>query len=207
VATFAWEGTAQAGDGVPVDSDFQPSHVPDQVNRVRTATLTWSPTRLGVTYRWNESLQDNRQPGRESADLRTRVHGVQVALNGIPRLTPALDGSVERQQLFESGAQLRTSRVGALWQAQVTRTLAFTGNVSHMWNWDPFAERRTRNLELQGELSQGFTLYRAADGGTQGRIFVRYARTRAAFYPLVADATLVPQLMWTINAGSSFRFF
>jgi hypothetical protein len=30
---------------------------------------------------------------------------------------------------------------------------------------------------------------------------------RAAFYPLIPDATLVPQLFWTINAGSSFRFF
>lgn len=207
MATFAWEGTAQAGDGVPTNSDFQASHVPDQVNRVRTASLSWSPSRMNISYRWNESLQDNRQPGRERADLRTRVHGVQFALNGIPRLTPALDGSVERQQLFETGAQLRTSRLGTLWQAQVTRTLAFNGNVSHMWNWDPFAQRRTRNLELQGELSQGFTVYRAADGGTQGRVFVRYARTRAAFYPLIPDATLVPQLLWTINAGSSFRFF
>jgi len=207
MAAFAWEGTAQAGDGVPLNSDFQASHVPDQVNRVSSASLTWTPPRLNFTYRWNESRQDNRQPGRERADLRTRVHAVQLALNGIPRITPALDGSVERQQLFETGAQLRTSRVGTLWQAQVTPTLAFSGNLSHMWSWDPFALRRSRNLELQGELSQGFTLYRATDAGTQGRLFVRYARTRAAFYPLIPDATLVPQLVWTISAGSSFRFF
>ena len=207
MASFAWEGTAQAGDGVPVNSDFQPSHVPNQFNRNRTASLSWSPARLSLAYRWNESLQDNRQVGRERADLRTRVHAVQLGLNGIPRFTPALDGSVERQHMRETGAQARTSRVGTLWQAQLTRTLAFNGNVSHMWNWDPFAERRTRNVELQGELSQGFTLYRAADGGTQGRVFIRYARTRAVFRSLVPDPALVPQLMWTVNAGSSFRFF
>lgn len=207
VAGFAWEGTAQAGDGVPVNSDFQATHVPDQFNRVRSASLAWSPTRFSLSYRWNESMQDNRQVGRERADLRTRVHGVQLGLNGIPRFTPALEGSVERQQVFETGVQARTSRVGTLWQSQLTRTLAFNGNVSHMWSFDPFAQRRTRNLELQGELSQGFTLYRAADGGTQGRVWLRYARTRASFLPVVPDPTIVPQLMWTVNAGTSFRFF
>lgn len=207
VATFAWEATVQAGDGVPPNSAFQPTHIPNQFNRVRSATLTWSPSRLNVAYRWNESLQDNRQVTRELADFRTRVHAVQVGITGIPRLTPALEGSVERQDILETGTQQRTSRVGTVWQAQVTPTLAFNGNLSHMWSFDPFAQRRARNLELQGELSQGFTLYRAVDGGTQGRVFVRYARTRAAFYPLIADPTLVPQLMWTINAGTSFRFF
>ncbi len=206
-ASFAWEGTAQAGDGVPVNSDFQPTHVPDQYNRARTATLTWSSARMNVAYRWNESLQDNRQVGRERADFRTRVHGIQLGLSGSPRFTPAIDASVERQAILESGSQLRTTRVGTLWQGQLTRTLALNGNLSHMWSFDPFAQQRTRNLELQGELSQGFTLYRATDGGTQGRVFVRYARTRAVFLPIVPDPALVPRLVWTINAGSSFRFF
>jgi len=207
VASFAWEGTVQAGDGIPANSDFQAVHVPNQYNRVRTAALAWSQSLLNVSYRWNESFQDNRQAGRERADLRTRVHAVQLGLSGFPRVTPALEGSVERQQLFETGLQQRTSRIGTLWQAQLTRTLTFNGNVSQTWSFDPFAQRRARNLELQGELSQGFVLYRAADGGTQGRVFVRYARTRAAFRPLVPDPTIVPQLMWTLNAGSSFRFF
>lgn len=206
-ATFAWEGTTQAGDGVPQNAEFQPTHVPDQYNRNRTVSASWTPSRVSLAYRWNESLQDNRQPGRERSDLRTRVHAVQLALSALPRLSPALEGSVERQQLFETGAQLRTTRLVMLWQAQPTRTLAFNGNVSRTWSWDPFGARRVRNLEVQGELSQGFTLYRAADGGSQGRVFVRYARTRAVFLPLVPDPTLVPRLMWTINAGSSFRFF
>ncbi|HEX4936297.1 MAG TPA: hypothetical protein VFV33_24115, partial [Gemmatimonadaceae bacterium] len=207
VASFAWEGTAQAGDGIPVGGTYQATHIPNQFNRVRTASLSWSPTRFSLSYRWNESFQDNRQATRERADLRTRVHGVQFGVNGLPRFTPALEGSVERQQVFETGVQVRTSRLGTLWQSQLTRTLAFNGNVSHMWGFDPFGQRRTRNLELQGELSQGFTLYRAADGGTQGRVWLRYARTRAVFLPFVADPTLVPQLMWTVNAGTSFRFF
>ncbi len=99
-------------------------------------------------------------------------------MNGSPRFVPALDASVERQDILETGTSSAPAGSVSLWQSQLTRTLAFNGNVSHMWSFDPFAERRTRNLEWQGELSQGFTLYRAVDGGTQGRIFVRYARAR-----------------------------
>ena len=206
LATFAWEGTSQSGDIVPVNGDFAATHVPDQYNRLRTASLSWSPQRMSLAYRWNESLQDNRQAGRERADIRARVHSVSISLNGIPRLTPALEGSVERMDMLETAQQQRTSRVGAMLQAQLTRTLALSGSFAHAWSFDPFSERRTRNLEMQSELSQGFTLFRATDSGTQGRIFVRYARTRAVFLPFAPDPSVVPLLMWTINAGSSIRF-
>lgn len=207
VATLGWEGTGQAGDGIPVNSDFAATHVPNQFNRVRSASLTWSPARLSVAYRWNESLQDNRQVGRERADFRTRIHALSVGLNVTGRLTPSLEASIERQDNLEAGTQLRTSRVGSIVQAQLSRTLNLSGNLAHTWAFDPFANRRTRNLEVQGELSQGFTLYRPVEGGTQGRVFVRYARTRAAFFPVIPDPSLVPQLMWTVNAGSSLRLF
>ncbi len=207
VATFAWEGTGQEGEGIPTNSDFSATHVPNQFNRVRSASVTWSPARLNVSYRWNESLQDNRQIGRDRADFLATVHAVSLGLNGIPRLTPSLEGSVERQDNMEAGTQQRTSRIGTIVQAQISNSLAFSGNLAHTWSFDPFADRRSRNLELQGELSQGFTLYRRVDGGTQGRVFVRYARTRAAFFPLIPDPSVIPQLMWTINAGSSFRLF
>jgi hypothetical protein len=207
LATFRWEGTIQAGDAVPVNGDFAATHVPDQYNRLRAASLSWSPDRFQIAYRWDESLQDNRQVGRERADIRARVHGLSIALNGSPRVTPALEASVERQDIRETAQQQRTSRVGTAIQAQVTRTLAFSANLAHTWSFDPFGERRTRNVELQSELSQGFTLYRAVDGGTQGRMFLRYARTRAVFLPFTPDPSAVPQLMWTLNGGTSIRLF
>jgi hypothetical protein len=207
LATFRWEGTIQAGDAVPVNGDFAATHVPDQYNRLRAASFSWSPDGLHIAYRWDESLQDNRQAGRERADLRARVHGLSIALNGNPRLTPAVEASVERQDILETAQQQRTSRVGAAIQAQLTRTMAFSGTLTHTWSFDPFGERRTRNLEFQSELSQGFTLYRPVDGGTQGRMFLRYARTRAVFSPFTPDALVMPQLMWTVNGGTSIRFF
>ncbi len=48
VATFAWEGTRQAGDNIPLDADFSATHVPDQFNRVRSASLSWSPAHMSI---------------------------------------------------------------------------------------------------------------------------------------------------------------
>jgi hypothetical protein len=60
-------------------------------------------------------------------------------------------------------------------------------------------------MEHQIELSQGFNLYRRVESGTQARIFIRYARTRAALVPLQPVSGQLPSIMWTLSAGSSIR--
>jgi hypothetical protein len=50
--------------------------------------------------------------------------------------------------------------------------------LSHVLGEQPTIATRTRNTELQLELSRGFDLYRRFDGGTQGRLFSRFARAR-----------------------------
>jgi hypothetical protein len=117
------------------------------------------------------------------------------------------DLSVERQKSFETGVTQRLERLGGSAQWQVTRTTSVSGTLSQSWGFDPLAAQRTRNTEYQGELSQGFNLYRRLDSGTQGRLFVRYARTRAAFYPFQPVALLSPRTVWTLSAGGSLRVY
>ncbi|MBL8983275.1 MAG: hypothetical protein JNL26_13875 [Gemmatimonadetes bacterium] len=206
-ATFAWERTTQVGDGVPANGDFSASHVPAQWNYVRAASLMWTWPRVTLAWRWNGAVQDNRQPGRELSDLRSRVHALSLGLTGWTHLSPSLEGSVERQDFAETHTQQRTTRLGGGLQATLPRATGLTGNVSRTWSFDPFAGRRVRQVEFQGELSRGFSLSRRAAQESQGRIFVRYARTRARFLPLIPDPALASQLMWSVNAGSSFRLF
>lgn len=204
---YSWQRTRQYGEGLPDEGGFQATHVPDQWSTAQTGSAAWSAPTWTLTYRWNQSFQDNRQTGRESADFRGIVHGVSLGLNAIRGLTPSLDVSVERQKNFESGLTQRTERFGGSAQAQLTRTTAFSGSVSEAWGFDPFADQRTRNTEFQVELSQGFNLYRRVDGGTQARVFVRYARTRASLLPTIPVSGLVPRVMWTFNAGGSIRLY
>lgn len=206
-ATFAWERTTQVGDGVPDNGDFAPSHVPAQWSYQRAATLTWTWPRVTAAWRWTGSMQDNRQPGRERSDLKARVHALSLALTGWPSITPSVEGSVERQDFAETATQQRTTRFGGGMQATLRQTMGLTANLSRTWSFDPFAQRRVRQMEMQGEVSRAFSLYRTGASGSQGRLFVRYARTRARFLPVVPDPALVNQLTWTVHAGSSLRLF
>jgi len=205
--TYSWQRTRQWGEGLPANGDFSASHVPDQWSTSQSGSATWSAVRWNLAYRWNQSFQDNRQPGREAADFRGIVHAVSLALTGFPGFSPSLDASVERQKSFESARTQRTERLGVSIQAQVFRATALSGSVSQAWGFDPFADQRTRNTEFQVELSQGLDLYRRIEGGNQARFYLRYARTRAAFLPLVPTPGLVTQVLWTLNAGASIRLY
>jgi len=198
----------QYGEGVPTNADFTPTHVPDQMSTNWSASSAWTGGRWSLTYRWNQSFQDNRQTGRERADFRATVQGVSLGLTRGSGLTTALDIGRERQTSIETGASQFIARVGTSLQWQPFGATAFSGSTSYSRAIDPFASQRTRNLELQAELSQGFNLYRRLDSQTQGRVFLRFARTRAAVVPFEAvSPLLLPRIGWSLNAGGSLRIY
>lgn len=207
--SYAWQRTHQRSNDLPENGGFELSHLPDQVSRNETLEAQWHVGRSLLLYRWNASHQDNRQPGREAADFLTVVN--LVSLGGTLRtgFEMSLDASRERQTLYEQALTQQLDRIGgsARWQPLArTDVLAV---FSHALGDQPTIESRTRNTELQLELSRGFDLYRRFDGGTQGRLFIRYARTRAVVHPLTgaAQPLLDARITWTLNAGGSIRFY
>lgn len=206
-ASFGWQRTRQFGDGIPIDGDFQPTHLPDQVSINRTAALGWTIDAASVAYRWNRSRQDNRQVGRERADFQTDVHGVSLGLPASRALTLGLDAALERNRSDELNLTQRVERIGVTLQWQLAVRTALAGAFSQMWSEDPRSDQRLRNTETYAELSQGFNLYRRPDGGTQGRVFVRYSRTRFASAVISLNDPFQPALTWSVTAGSSFRAF
>ncbi len=205
--SYAWQRTRQWGEGIPNNGDFSASHVPDQWSTSQSGSATWTAARWNLAYRWNQSFQDNRQAGREAADFRGIVHAASLSLTGWPGFSPSLDASVERQRSFEARLTQRTERLGASLQAQVFRATGFSGSVSQAWGFDPFAGQRTRNTEFQLEVSQGVNLNRRIEGGSQSRLYLRYAGPRAAFVPVTAVPGLTTQVLWTLNAGASIRLY
>ena len=198
----------QYGEGVPTNADFTATHVPDQLSTNWSASSAWTGSKWSLTYRWNQSFQDNRQTGREQADFRATVQGVSLGLTSVSGFTTSLDVGRERQTSIETGASQFIARVGTSLQWQPFGATAFSGSTSYSRAVDPFASQRTRNLELQAELSQGFNLYRRQDSQTQGRVFLRFARTRAAVVPFEpVSPLLLPRIGWSLNAGGSLRVY
>ena len=201
-----WQQIRQFGEGVPPNSDFSATHVPDQMNTVRNASAAWMPGRWTLMYRWNRSDQDNRQTGREKADFRATVHALAIGLTPARRVSGSIDVSKEQQLQLETNTQQRTTRLGSTAQVQATRLTALTGSLSQSWGYDPFAKQRARNTEFHVELTQGFNAYRRQDNGSQGRFFTRYGRTRTAALPFTSTGA-APLVTWTLTAGSSLRLY
>jgi hypothetical protein len=205
--SYSWQRSRQFGEGIPENGDFAASHVPDQISRNQTGSVSWSYQATSLSYRWNQSFQDNRQPGRENSDFRATVHSISLGANPKPSVTATVDLSVERQTSIESATTQRLERVGASVRWQATRSTDLSGTISQSWAFDPTAQARQRNTEIQLELSQGVNLYRKPEGGTQGRLFVRFGRTRAASHLLGVTDLVAPAVQWTINAGGSIRLY
>lgn len=201
------EGTHQFGDGIPTNGEFTEADVPDQANVNTTATLEWTRNTTTLNYRLNKSAQDNRQPGRENADIDGTVHALSLGYAPSEVLNVTLETSRERQEFTETSATQQLTRVGAITRWKVTALTELSTNLSRSSSKDPAAGVTSNNTELQLEASRGFTLYRMIDGQPQGRVFVRFARVLASQTPQFAGAILSRDLRWTLNAGGSVRFY
>lgn len=204
--TAAYQVTRQRGDGVPEDGGFNPSHIPDQLNRDASLGLGWQQSRWSLNYRHNVVRQDNRQPGRELADFRSWVHALTLGVTPSPAVSLALDLSDEHQRNLEFVTLQRTRRVGLTgdW-----RPLAATALQSFVALSRADDEPRTQSgdaLEFRVEASQGFNLYRRPESGTQARVFLRYGRDRRSQETLLAP--VVPaQVQWSLATGMSLRLY
>ena len=203
--SFSWQRSHQYGEGIPENGDFSASHVPDQVSVSRSTAVAWTYEASTLTYRWDRSSQDNRQAGRERADFRADVHGISVSATPDPGVQASIDLSIERQRSVEQGITQRLERVGTSLRWEATRTTELAGSLSQSWATDPGTAQRARNTELQLEVSQGMNLYRRPEGGTQGRVFVRFSRARAAVYVPTDPGVL--DVRWTLAAGGSLRLY
>jgi hypothetical protein len=204
---ISWQLVRQFGEGLPTNGDFSASHIPDQMNRNESASLSWQRGGASLGYRWNRSSQDNRQTGRQQADFRAVVHGLTLSMTPVARLSSSLDLSAERQRNMESASTQSLERVGATAQCHLAHGTSLSGSLSQAWGRDPMSALRTRNTEHHLELSQGFTLYRRLDSGPQGRVYLRYARTRAALLPFETPSLVAPRMAWNLNAGGSLRLY
>jgi hypothetical protein len=202
---YSWQRVRQFGVGIPVNGEFAASHIPDQVSTNQSATAAWSRGAWNLVYRWNRSWQDNRQSGRELADFRGMVHSLALGLTPSAAFSGALDLSLERHTSIEAEATQRVERMGVSLQWQVTRTTSLSSALSQMWGRDPILGQRTRHTEWHAELSQGFTLYRKTESGTQGRVFVRFARSRASVGGFEPVSLATTRISWVLNAGGSLR--
>ena len=203
---FQWNRTHQAGRGVPVNGGFNESHVPDQVSRVMTVSADWNGARVGMGVRWNRSDQDNRQPGRESADFRSDVRSLTGRVTPWPRVTFNGDIGVESSDNLERDERRETTRYGLqlslqlLERTSLSLRMSNTNAVTGVGLGAALGANDNRSIDAQlSSIIPGLS-------GFDGQWFLRFAHNRVGLRdPLTG--VFDERAYWALDSGLSVTFF
>ncbi|HUF68642.1 MAG TPA: hypothetical protein VMM79_08285 [Longimicrobiales bacterium] len=197
---FGSDRTHQFGTGVPVNGGFSETHVPDQVSTDRTASIDMRFGPASVGYRLNLSEQDNRQTGRENADLERTTHTVNVTAS--PLRTLSLRGELSRIEAFsverEETDATRRVAFGIDWMLLRDAVLALALSDTDSDNDVDLSGRNDRTWSLQ---------WSSPVPGLQrfgGKWLLRFARAENSATDPSGNA--VERNNWMIDTGFNFSF-
>jgi hypothetical protein len=199
--------THQVGDSLPVNGLFDSlSQVPDQVSLTHAIGLTWQAVRWRAGYSLNRSFQDNRQVGRELADLVNLIHGLQLGLTPSDRLDANLDVAFETADNRELVTSDITRRISLSVNARPATRTSLSGTVTVAFmRADPTSNERT-TTDIQLQLSQTAAFWPRRPDALQGQAFVRFSR-QAIWTFAIPGSPALDEHIWTLNTGVTFKVF
>jgi hypothetical protein len=199
---YRYDRTHQFGAGIPVDSDFSASHIPDQMSVNQGATADWHWNRVSLGYRLDHSRQDNRQEGRELADLTNLVHAVAFGFTPHARVRLDLEATRERAASKERQEIARTRRFGIRgnWSAFDRTTLSVSWALTHAEDDAGIRERDDTTLDAQ------WSSFVPRLDRIGGQYFLRFSRTSAQALDREFDLD-DERRNWSVDSGLNFSFF
>jgi hypothetical protein len=197
----------QFGLAFPLNAGFDSaSQVPDQISTNHEFVSEWQLPKWRLSYRFNRSFQDNRQPGRAVADLRNLINGFTFGLTPHAVFDLNFDLNLESAANFEMARTDRTLRAGINTNWHVTPRMTLNAIVSNTLAGDLARTTRNRNTEFDLQWSYQFTRGETGWRKMRGQFFIRfadrYARTRDFAFGLDNLTRLK-----TLNSGINFVFF
>ncbi len=205
--SYNFDRTHQFGKGLPVNSGFDnPSQVPDQISTNHLFNAEWQWEKWRLAYRFNQSFQDNRQPGRALADLRNLINGFTLGLNPHTAFDLNFDLNVESAKNFEMRRTDRTLRAGVNTNWRMTPKTALNATISNTLAGDTARTTRNRNTEFDLQWSYSFGFGETGWKKMKGRFFIRYADRYARARDFVFGLDNLTRLK-TLNSGINFVFF
>jgi hypothetical protein len=184
------------GIRIPTGNGFDPSHAPDQVSNDQAFSLSWQASCGSFTVQSGRSMQDNRQTGRERADLRNTSRGAQGSVTLHRHALISADAQWTGAHTMERDVTERIRRLGLNGNLFASAPVSLALQVATTTARTP-AEQRTRD-DLQWSAQLGFLLPRRA--GTAARAFLRYHAQQNSFTDPGAAAPRTAR-MYQLDAG------
>jgi hypothetical protein len=205
--SYALTRLHQAGDDLPDGGLFDSSsQVPDQVNLNQTLGVGWQGAVWRGGYGWTRSHQDNRQPGRERADLLNTTHTFSLGAMASAIVDAGVELAFEdadNRELTRTDLTRRVS-VNATWRPTPHTSLAGMVTRNRFEDRPRTSERQTTDVNLT--FAQGVSFLRGHPNRLHAQFFVRYVR-QTIYGLAIAELDPTRARFWTVNTGLTFRVF
>ncbi len=207
---FTIDRIHQAGASVPINGEFRPDLIPDQVSLNYNVNADWQFTKWRLGYRFNRSSQDNRQQGRELADLTNLVNGLTLGLNPTPALDVNFEVNDERAKNSELQRTDHTLRYAINTNWRMTARATFSLNLSTIGAGD--VARTSSSRSIEGDAQWSYRLdgehpvwQRVFANRVQAQLFIRYSNRFARTQDRLFGVNNLIKV-WTFNTGVNFTF-
>src|SRR5581483_722601 len=205
---FTYDRVHQFAAAIPVNGGFEVdlSTVPNQLSLNQTFTAEWQIKTARVGYRFNRSSQDNRQTGRELADLYNTVNGFTFGITPVTTLELNFDVSAEDAENREAKRVDRTWRFGFNANWQMTKSMSLTSALSALNAYDLGRTTDNFNTEFNAQWAYSFGVDKSRFRKVKSQFFIRFANFFARNRDLKFETNNLTK-SWTFNTGLTFTFF
>ena len=206
--SYSLDEVHQLAASIPVNGGFEasPSTVPDQVSTNQNLSAEWQVKQVRWGYRFNRSFQDNRQVGRELADLRTITNVWNLGLQPSTKLNINLDVGWDSAVNKEMNRTDHTFRVGPNFNWNLTNSMVLAGSLSATRIANVGGTSRNRSAELDLQWSYRLGVDKGRHKKVQAQFFVRYSDRYAYARDSLFGFRNLTKLQ-TLNTGVNFTFF
>jgi hypothetical protein len=205
--SYGYNRIHQFGAGLPPNSGFSASHVPDQVSESHSPGLDWQGNVWRFGYRLAYSKQDNRQTGRENADFENLNNSFNFGLTPFSRIDINFDLAFESAESKEAARTDKTRRYGMSFNLRPTNFSNLSASISTTHSEDDPNTNERNNTYVNAQGSVTFNINRSANRRLmQGQFFVRYSHNESDSRDLVFGFNN-DLSSWTLNTGFSVSLF
>jgi hypothetical protein len=206
--SYAIDRLHQFGAAIPINGGFEfaPEAIPDFLGTNQAFTADWQFDKFRIGYRANHSLQNNRQSGRELADITNFTNAVALQTSVSKALDVNVEFSGDNVRNKEGARTDRLLRLATGINWRVTARNAIAANLATSFAGDVARTVRNRNAEFDLQWSYQFTLGKERFKKLQGQSFVRYANRYASSRDNIFFLNNLTRAQ-TLNIGLSFTFF
>ncbi len=206
--SYSFDRLYQFGAAIPINGGFElaPEAIPNFLGTNQSFSSEWQIDKWRIGYRANHSLQNNRQQGREIADLINFTNAVSFQVNATKSLDVNLELSADNARNIESARTDRLLRLATGINWRVTQRNLVAANLATSFAGDVARTVRNRNAEFDLQWSYQFTLGKERFKKLQGQSFIRFANRYANSRDNIFQLNNLTKAQ-TLNIGLSFTFF